>query len=190
MQHGDRTTETYFLLSGAVIGQLVAQNGREILFTEIAKGGYFGELAPLDGAPRSITISASANSLFAKLNEANFMQMLTDYPQVSINLATDLAAQLRRMNERVFGLVVHDVETRVRIRLSQLAQDQEQLFNGGIISQMPTHEVLASFIGSNREAVSRAIARLSKSGVIVANRKQIEIKNLDNLLFRNDAVSD
>ena len=182
MQHGDQTTEVFFLISGSAIGQLVAETGRQILFTEITAGEHFGELAALDGGERSITISASTDCVVATLTKADFHEVLLAYPQVGINLATELGARLRRMNERVFGLVMHDVETRVGIRLLQLAQRQEQLIPDGEISDAPTHEGLASFIGSNREAVSRAIARFSKAGIIDTGRKQIVIRDLDRLL--------
>ncbi|MGJ8623351.1 MAG: Crp/Fnr family transcriptional regulator [Yoonia sp.] len=182
MMHGDRTNDTYFLLSGRVIGQVVAKNGREILFTEIAQGGYFGELAALDGAARSITISAHSDCILAKLSGPAFQALLHKHPQIGINLAKDLATRLRRMNDRVFGLVVHDIETRVRVRLMQMAQAQEQLVDGGVITAPPTHEVIAGFVGANREAVSRVIAKLNRAGVIAAKRKQILIKDTQALL--------
>jgi CRP-like cAMP-binding protein len=186
MMHGDETTETYFLLSGTVIGQLVAANGREILFTEIAQGGYFGELASLDGHARSITISAHSDCVLGKLQGADFLALLRMYPQLAINLATDLGTRLRRMNDRVFGLVVHNVETRVRVRLMQLAQEQEQLVNGGVISNAPTHEVISNFIGANREAVSRVIAQLNRDGVITSKRGVITINDVDALMDTED----
>ncbi|KPN63422.1 transcriptional regulator, Crp/Fnr family [Aliiroseovarius crassostreae] len=179
---GDQTTDTYFLISGSIIGQIVAQNGREILFNKIGQGGYFGELAALDGAERSITISAQTDCVLAKLRKEDFLDLLNLFPQVAINLARDLAERLRHMNERVFGLIVHDVETRLRIRLMQLAQEQEQLIEGGEITDMPTHEVMAGYVGSNREAVSRAVARLSKAGVIETTRKKVVIRDLNALL--------
>lgn len=182
MMHGDMTTETYFLLSGSVIGQVVAENGREILFTEIAQGGYFGELAALDGKARSIAISAHSDCVLGKLQGPAFLGLLREYPQIAINLATDLGARLRRMNDRVFGLVVYDVEARVRVRLMQLAQEQEQLLDGGVITKAPTHETIASFIGANREAVSRVIAKLNRAGIIAAKRGEITIKDVGALL--------
>ena len=182
MQHGDQTTDVFFLMSGTAIGQLVAATGRQILFTEITAGEYFGELAALDGAERSITISASTDCTIATLSKVDFHDVLMNFPRVGINLAIELGARLRRMNERVFGLVMHDVETRVGIRLLQLAQRQEQLIPDGEISDAPTHEGLANFIGSNREAVSRSIARLNKAGIIDTERKKFVIRDLDRLL--------
>lgn len=186
IQNGDTTTDTYVLLSGSVIGQLMADTGREIMFTEIATGGYFGELAALDGRPRSITISASTDCVLAKLNKQAMHGLFHEFPVIAVNLAMGLAAQLRAMNDRVFGLVVHDVETRVRARLMQLAQAQEQLMVGGVIKNTPTHEVMASFVGANREAVSRAMAKLNKTGIIVKDRKNVVIKDLEKLLLPTD----
>jgi CRP-like cAMP-binding protein len=108
------------------------------------------------------------------------------YPQLAINLATDLGTRLRRMNDRVFGLVVHNVETRVRVRLMQLAQEQEQLVNGGVITNAPTHEVISNFIGANREAVSRVIAKLNRDGVIMSKRGVITINDVDALMDTED----
>lgn len=183
VQHGDETTDVYFLMSGSVIGQLLASSGREVVFTEVAVGGYFGELAALDGGTRSITISASADCMMAKLSERAFKEVLLAYPQVSVNLATDMAKIMRQMNDRVYGLVVHDVETRVRLRLMQLAQEQQQLIKDGIIKNMPTHEAIANFVGSNREAVSRAIAKLKKRGILASDKKRIVIRDIEQLLF-------
>jgi len=111
-----------------------------------------------------------------------FQDILMSFPQVSINLAKELGARLRGMNERVFGLVMHDVETRVALHLMQLAQDQGQLFSDGIISDPPTHEVIANFVGSNREAVSRAIAKLNKSDIVESTRKRVVVLNFAALL--------
>ncbi|KQI68390.1 hypothetical protein AN189_11395 [Loktanella sp. 3ANDIMAR09] len=186
MQHGDLATDVFFVLSGTVIGQLVAQSGRQILFTEFDAGAHFGEMAALDGAARSITISASSDCRIARLTEADFTELMMTFPRIAINLARELGKRLRSMNDRLFGLVMHDVETRVAIRIMQLAQDQEQLVQDGTITDVPTHEALASFVGSNREAVSRSVARLAKSGIIATDRGRIDIRDLDRLMDAAD----
>lgn len=64
------------------------------------------------------------------------------------------------------------------------------MVNGGVIANMPTHEAMANFIGANREAVSRAIARMVKTGVITVERKKVVIKDLSGLLYRADDLAD
>lgn len=179
---GEVKDDIFFLLDGSVIGQMVAESGREIVFTEMQAGCHFGELAALDGMPRSITVSARTASRVARLSGAQFSRIMHENAIVAVNLARELAARIRTMNERLFGLVVHDVETRVRMHLLKLAQDQGALSDGGILAPAPTHEEMATYVGANREAVSRAIARLNKSGMIKASRKHIIFQDCDSLL--------
>jgi CRP-like cAMP-binding protein len=70
----------------------------------------------------------------------------------------------------------------VRLLLMRLAQEREQLKPGGEIKPAPTHEAMAAFVGANREAVSRVIARLGKGGVITAKRQKVTIENVAGLL--------
>ncbi|WP_296420329.1 Crp/Fnr family transcriptional regulator [Pseudooctadecabacter sp.] len=179
---GDTNDDVYFLLSGSVIGQLVAESGREIVFTEMRMATFFGEMAALDGQPRSVTVSAKEDVVVARLKGAQFNALMERQPRLAVNLAVELARRVRVMNERMFGLVVHDVGTRVRLHLMRLAQEQGKLVDGAILDSVPTHEEIATFIGANREAVSRAITRLNKSGLVEASRKSILIKDCDGLL--------
>lgn len=179
---GDTDDDVYFLLSGSVIGQLVAESGREIVFTEMRLATFFGEMAALDGQARSVTVSAKEDVVVARLKGAQFNALMESHPRLAVNLAIELAQRVRAMNERMFGLVVHDVGTRVRLHLMRLAQEQGKLVDGATLDAVPTHEEIATFIGANREAVSRAITRLNKAGLIEARRKSILIKDCDGLL--------
>jgi len=179
---GDTDDDVYFLLCGTVIGQLVAETGKEVIFTEMHPGAYFGELAALDGSARSVTISAKDEAVLARLSGSQFNAILRAHAAVAVNLSRELAARIRRMNERVFGLVVHDVGTRVRLHLMRLAQEQGKLTNGSVLQPAPTHEEIAMFIGANREAVSRAMTKLNKEGLIESSRQSILIKDCDSLL--------
>lgn len=186
--HGDTNDDVYFLLDGTVIGQIVAETGREIVFTEMHKGTFFGEMAALDGAERSVTVSAKDQVVLGRITGAKFKDLLTQHPGLAINLATEMGRRVRLMNERMFGLVVHDVGTRVRLHLMRLAQEQGKLVDNAVLEPVPTHEEISTFIGANREAVSRAITRLNKSGLIKAARKNILIKDCSGLVEGLDGV--
>src|SRR5690349_25156073 len=51
IEQGDLSTDVYLVLSGGLIGVLLSEAGKEIAFTEISAGSYFGELAALDSRP-------------------------------------------------------------------------------------------------------------------------------------------
>jgi len=182
VEQGDQTRDLYLMLSGRAIGMMLTKEGRQVSFMEFGPHSYFGELAALDGSPRSITVSVTEPSRIARLPHAVFDVWLTRAPRILRNIAIELSARNRALNERVVGLIVHDVETRVRLLLMRLAQEREQLKPGGEIQPAPTHEAMAAFVGANREAVSRVIARLAKGGVITARRQKVTILDVAGLL--------
>jgi CRP/FNR family cyclic AMP-dependent transcriptional regulator len=178
IEQGDHSTDVYFVLSGGLIGILLSEAGKEITFTDINVGSYFGELSALDGRPRSITISAATRSLLARVSAESFQSWFEHVPGIARNLAIDLSDRNRMLTERIYGLVVHDVRDRVRLLLSRVARSRGQLFHDGVLFPAPTHEAIAAHVGANREAVSRVIARLSREGVIAASRQRIVVRNI------------
>lgn len=182
VEQGEDSREFYMMLAGRAIGMMLTEAGRQVSFTEFGPSAFFGELAALDGSPRSITVSVTEPSRMARMPHTLFADWIGREPRILRNIAVELSRRNRALNERVVGLIVHDVEKRVRMLLVRLAQEREQLKPGGAIQPAPTHEAMAAFVGANREAVSRVIARLAKSGVISARRQRVKIENLAGLL--------
>lgn len=182
VEQGEKTDDVHFVLSGRLLGLLMSAQGREVSYTEIKAGHYFGELSALDGRPRSITVSAANKTQLGTLPAAAFRKWMAREPQIAHNLTIDLAERNRRLTERVFELVVHDVDKRVRVMLSRMAQDNQQLKNGGVLEPSPTHDGIATYIGATREAVSRVMARLSSEGAIKTERRRITFLDLDMFL--------
>lgn len=182
VEQGEASRDVYVMLSGRAIGMKLTAEGRQVSFTEFGPHSCFGELAALDGSPRSITVSVTEPSVVARLPHAAFAEWMTRAPRLVRNIAVELAARNRALNDRVVDLIVHDVETRVRMLLMRLAQERAQLKPGGEIAPAPTHEAMAAFVGANREAVSRVIARLGKRGVITARRQKVTIEDVARLI--------
>lgn len=182
LQQGETTRDVYFVLSGRVVGLLGSTDGRDVAYSVIGPRSYFGELSALDGAPRSLTVSAVDKTRLAQISGDHFMEWITRQPTLMRNLTLDLAARNRQLTERVFGLVVHDAETRLRLYLSRLAQEQGQLRAGGVLEPAPTRDDMARYVGVNREAVSRMIARLTRAGVIDSARRRIVIRQPTQLV--------
>ncbi len=181
VEQGETSTEMYVVLSGRLVGLLLSPNGKEVAFTEITAGRYFGELAALDYRPRSLTISAAEPTVLGRMSADRLLAWMAEAPRLARNLAIDLAERNRALTERVFGLVVHDVDKRVRAFLLQQAQIEHQLKPGGVLDPCPTHDVIANYIGATREAVSRVMARLAATGVIETGRRRLEILDIDRL---------
>ncbi|MCE8548371.1 Crp/Fnr family transcriptional regulator [Ruegeria pomeroyi] len=181
MEQGETSTEMYVVVCGRLVGLLLSPNGKEVAFTEITSGRYFGELSALDGRPRSLTISAAETTILARMPAQRLLDWMAREPRLAHNLAIDLAERNRTLTERVFGLVVHDVDKRVRALLIQQAQAARQLKPGGVLEPSPTHDAIANYIGATREAVSRVMARLAAAGVIETGRRRLEIADIEQL---------
>lgn len=182
VEQGETTDAFYLVLSGRLVGQLVSDSGKEVAFTEIGPGRHFGELAALDGQPRSITISASEQSRLGEMRASIFRAWVEKEPKIGLNLALALAESNRRLTERIFGLVVHDVDKRVRALLSRQAQMSGELKPGGVLQPALSHDEMATYVGANREAVSRVIARLASEGIVESGRRKIILKDIGGLL--------
>ena len=73
--------DVYFVITGRVRVVNHSLSGREIAFHEMDAGNYFGELAAIDGRPRSATVVALNDSLLASVSPDTFTNLLHDHPE-------------------------------------------------------------------------------------------------------------
>lgn len=182
MEKGDMSEDVFLVLNGRLVGVLISDEGKEVAYAEFRRSAHFGELAALDHGPRSLTVFAAEESLVGRIAGPQFLDWMAHFPRLARNLMVDLATRNRRLNDRIFELVVHDVETRVKLLLVRLAMEADELHDGGLLDPAPTHSDIASHVGANREAVSRVLARLTKTGIIESGRKRITLNSVDDLV--------
>jgi CRP/FNR family transcriptional regulator, cyclic AMP receptor protein len=171
----DRSFDLYFLLSGNLLAVLWTTDGREIVFSRFAVGAYFGELAALDGTPRSLAVIAKTDATVLVMKRHSFLAIFNTLPAVRDRITCDLVARIRSLTERTIEMATLSVEQRVGAYLLRLAAGQGTVSAGSVIAPAPTHAEIAGSIGANREMVSRSISRLTRQGIIAAARQRIEI---------------
>ena len=92
---GDLADEFFVLISGTaergVPGEPIRKYG---------PGDYFGELAVLDPAPRSLDVYTTSNCIVGVLSRASFLLVLDAVPGVSSQLLASLAHRLREADLR------------------------------------------------------------------------------------------
>ncbi|MDP5084618.1 MAG: Crp/Fnr family transcriptional regulator [Yoonia sp.] len=171
----DDSYDLYFLLSGSLLAVFWTTKGREIVFSRFPVGAYFGELAALDGTPRSLAVVAKTEARVLAMKRNSFLQLFNEVPIVRQRITHDLVARIRTLTLRNMEMTTLSVEERVGNYLLRLAAEQGKLNKGAVIEDAPTHSEIASSIGANREMVSRSISKLTKRGVIKSARQKIEI---------------
>ena len=91
---GDKGDAMYVVRSGEVT---VERNGS--IMETLGGGGVFGEMALIDGAPRSATARAKTDCEVAPINEKTFLFLVHETPFFAIAVMRTLASRLRHMNE-------------------------------------------------------------------------------------------
>ncbi|MGC2410280.1 MAG: cyclic nucleotide-binding domain-containing protein [Methyloceanibacter sp.] len=93
---GDKGDAMYVVRSGEVV---IERGGRPM--ETLGGGGIFGEMALIDGSPRSATVRAKTDCVVAPINEKSFLFLVHETPFFAIAVMRTLANRLRRMDEAV-----------------------------------------------------------------------------------------
>ena len=181
VEKGSGSTDVFFLLEGRAEVLLYSSNGREVCVNNIGPGDMFGEIAVLDGEPRSASIVAASDLVIVAMRANDFMTCFESSPEAGIWLARRLASGMRRLTEQVFELSALNVQTRIHCELLRLVQKGKACGDGIEVRPAPTHAELASRIGTHREAVTREMQVLSKAKIISYDRRRLLITDLPRL---------
>ena len=177
IKHDDGGGEVFFILEGAFRATMYSPGGREISYQDLHAGDMFGELAAIDGLPRSTHVIALEKASLAVLSRAAFNNVLVQYPEVAQATLKKMAALVRFLCDRIYGFGALDVNHRIRAELLRLAQPCEPASAGvhqrAVISRLPTHQELANRLATHREAISREISSLEKTGLIQKDKRAI-----------------
>ena len=178
----DDTQDVWLVLSACLVVVFLTADGRELNFSLVGPGRYLGEVSAIDGQTRSLSVYARKSGEVLILSQADFHKAIDALPVVRGRVLRSMAGLIRNLTERSYQSVAMDVETRLRAFLVRQALEQNVLEPGGHIFEAPSHSEIADWIGANREAVSRAISFLKKSGVIDSGRRRLKILRPELLL--------
>ena len=156
-------------------------SGREISFDDIDEGGYFGELAALDGAPRSANIVALVPTTVAIMSPTMFHELLMNYPVVALQLVQRLVSVIRTSNSRIMDLSTIGANNRVHAELLRLARPGMRTDNTARIEPMPIHGDIASRVSTARETVARVLGDLAREGVVERSGNTLVIQDMARL---------
>jgi len=176
--HENELGETFFLiLSGKVKVSGEGQDGKEVILSFLGPGEFFGELALVDQEPRSATVSAVEKTVVLQIHRADFLEMLEQNGQMMKKFMVILANRLRHANDQIKSLALLDVLGRIAKLLLELAEKEGvRLVDGSVVFRRPTHQEIASMVGTSRETVSRMISDLNKNRLITISGKDIIVR--------------
>jgi len=175
----ERSNDVFFVIEGQLRATLYSRQGKEVAFDTLESGDMFGELAAIDDGRRSTAVIASSDCQVAVLNAQAFRVMLRSHPAVAMRVLQRLARLSRRLCDRIVDFSTLDVRQRVHGEVLRLAQRNAVGKTRVEIVDFPTHAELASRISTHREAVTRELNALDRSGLIERGTGQLAVRNLD-----------
>ena len=180
---GDPGDALFIIVSGEVKISLPSEAGDEAILVRLARGDVFGELALLDGAPRSATATALTAVETVVLPRDRFRELIANEPVVRDALLASLAAELRRLTTHVEELHFLDITGRLAACLSRLATDGGTALPDGAIQLKTslTQGDLASMVGSTRQSVNKLLRQFTDDGYLRLERDAIVVTDLEGL---------
>ena len=167
----------FVLASGKVKVVLYGDTGREIILSILRDGDFFGEMSLLDRQPRSANVVAVEDSELLTLDQEAFRHHLTQNPSTAMAILAEMTRRLRKADEVIGNLALLDVYARVARAIRELAQQQGEPVEGGLlIRERPTQQEMAGLIGTSRETVSRALNDFMRRGLMEMTGKQILVR--------------
>lgn len=181
---GDPGDALFIVMSGAIKITLPADTGEEAILATLRPGDFFGELALLDGAPRSATAVSIEPSETYILGRDPFRELIATEPVMRDALLATLAAEVRRLTHHVEELHFLDITGRLAARLGRLATEAgaERLPDGAIrLAGRLTQGDLAAMIGCTRQSVNKLLGMFTDDGLIRLEKERIVILDLEGL---------
>ena len=180
----DRQAESrdvFFIVEGRVRIIIYTIGGKEITLDDFTEGAQFGEMAAIDGLPRSASVMAVERSLLAAMPQINFMNLLTGHPIVAERVLHNMANIIRISNERIMDLSTLGAANRVHAEILRQARKNMTGDEVAFISPIPIHSDIASRISSTRETVARVMNDLARQGFVERKKKGLIVKRISQL---------
>ena len=166
-QKGDNGSSMMAVLRGRVRVSSVSSEGKEVTLNVINPGQVFGEIALLDGEPRSADCTAIEDTLLLVVERRQFLPYMTSNPDLTLRMIGVLCRKLRRASNALEELALFDLPGRLARVLLNLAQDYGRPDQGGTrIDLKLSQRDLSNLVASSRESVNKQLRAWRESGTV------------------------
>ncbi|MBL8331924.1 MAG: Crp/Fnr family transcriptional regulator [Rubrivivax sp.] len=167
----DDTDSLFIVVRGKVKVYGTGSNGREVVYTTLGPGEYFGEMT-LDGGPRSASVMTLEPTTCVVVPGSQVRDFLAQHPDFALHLIRKLIGLVRRSTDTVKRLALDDVYTRIHKLLLEMAREENGL---QVVTDRLTQQDIADRVGSSREMVSRIFKQLTIGGYVSTEGRRITI---------------
>lgn len=180
---GDRGDEMFIIKSGRVrIFKKIVDADKT--FAVLGPGEFFGEMAIIEGKPRSASAEAVEDCRLLVISSETFDTMLRSNPEIAVRMIKKLSQRLRETNKQIENLLIKDKNRKVVHILKSRGEERGEAITGGL--KIPvTVEEIASQTGLEVGEVKEVIDKLKKARLISEGDGYFvvqELRKLDKFL--------
>ncbi len=177
VQKGDAGSSMMAVLTGRVRISAVNAEGKEITLNVINPGEVFGEIALLDGQPRSADAYAIDDTSLLVVERRHFMPFLASNQTLASRLLAVLCEKLRSTSMALEQIALFDLETRLARLILKLAADYGRPSADGTRIEMKlSQRDISNLVASSRESVNKQLGHWRDSGVLALEGGYIVVR--------------
>ena len=175
---GDEAAGLFVIVSGALRAFREGVDGREQVIHVERAGATIAELPVFDDKPYPSTVAAEEDSRLLFLAKRDVKTLCLTNPEIALAALKLMAGRLRKCAELVEALSLREVDQRLARWLLAESRVRGNLTPDGVVLTLVlTNQQIAARIGSVREVVSRALARLQQNGLITVDGRTITLSD-------------
>jgi CRP-like cAMP-binding protein len=176
---GDPGDALYGVLKGEIRISAGSPGGKEVILNAIRAGEFFGEIALLDGQPRTADATAVIDCDLVRIARADFIRYMESEPRLSTHLLELLCHRVRATSEMVEDSAFLSLPARLAKRLLALAGEAADEISP-IDLRVSQHQ-LGQLMDSSREAINRNLQAWRRRGWVELSRNRVTILNAEAL---------
>jgi CRP-like cAMP-binding protein len=177
---GDPGDSLCGVVNGRVRISVSRPGGKEVFLNIMAPGETFGEIALLDGEPRTATATAVVRTELFMIPRKQFLHFLRNEPRLATHLIQLLCRRVRWTAQLTEDSALLSVPARVAKRLLSLARLHGRQAGDGTKLNI-SQEELAQFLGLSRQIVNQHLQGWKAKGWILAGRGNVTISDVPAL---------
>jgi len=161
----------YMIEKGSVEISVMAANGRKLSLNVMRPNEVFGEIAVLDGGPRTATATVLEASTLLAVTRPALLKLMRENAEVAADLLAMLCNRLRWTSQLAEDLGLLGIQERLARRLMIL---HEKFSNSRGELHLCQNE-LADFLGATRESTNKVLRAWRADGLVEMSRGSVRI---------------
>lgn len=152
---GDPGNSLFAVITGTVKISSSSPDGRNAILNLIGPGEIFGEIAVLDGAPRSADATANTNCELYIIDRRDFLPFVKSQPALAMKFIELLCARLRWTSQQVEQVILQNLPGRLASALLGLTEERKLDSGSGTLAI--TQQEISEMVGMTRESINKQL---------------------------------